>query len=116
MSRPARSAAAWPQWSWLNSDGAFTPPRPITVQSSHYVGLRGGVSLTPNKATPQRQMEREDSSAHPPITFTVPLTLFSQLVFVQAGCAQFPAVALLVMVMVISGVDLNATRPNLDIL
>jgi hypothetical protein len=47
------------------------------------------------------------------------LTLFSQLVFVQAGCAQFPAVALalvMVMVMVISGVDLNASRRNLDIL
>jgi hypothetical protein len=46
------------------------------------------------------------------------LPLFSQLVFVQAGCAQFPAVtlALIVMMMVISGVDLNAVRPKLEIL
>jgi uncharacterized membrane protein YhhN len=46
------------------------------------------------------------------------LTLFSQLVFVQARCAQFPAVALalIVVMMVISGVYLNAIWPKLEIL
>jgi hypothetical protein len=57
-------------------------------------------------------------SAHPAITFTVPLALFSQLLFVQAGCAQFPAVALalIVMMMMISGVNLHAVRPKLEFL
>ena len=64
-------------------------------------------------------MRTVELSAHPAIAFTVPLTLFSQLVFVQARCTQFPAVALaliVVMMVMISGVDLNTIWSKFELL